>query len=175
MKDYMQEERLRRETTLIDRESAEKALAALDQITGDDLRAALAKSLSRKLGNAVSPLADSDNLPDKFERFFDTIFNVAFADKPLATERVIELVEGVIADLVKAAAEDRELADLFNEDAEDYERMLALLKVGGRNRDCRRKIREHGHCGAASALRTHSSGEIRAYRFSSSERLLVHE
>jgi hypothetical protein len=129
--------------TVIDRESAERALAALsgdDAITGEALANALANVLARKLGRDAPPLdQESENLPASFERFFDVLIDVAYEEKPLATERVIELVERAAEAYRQRAKEDREAVHedpdddssaLYEEDAAAYDKMAEMLRAG---------------------------------------------
>ena len=125
-----------RYTTLIDHESATKALAALSEIDPRALSQALSNALSRKIGSNDSPVPTDESLPSKFERFFDTIFNVAPEEKPMPVETVIELVDVAIKGLNEDIAHERDsavtesLETMFIEDREDYEKMRALLVSG---------------------------------------------
>lgn len=127
------------DTTLIANDSAVKALAALDDISGEGLANALANVLSRKLGQTAPPLPSDDHVCSKFERFFDILFEVAPPMTPLPLERVIELAERAHSGLMECitdvlADEDEEdpegMAAMYREDAAEYEKMIALLRAG---------------------------------------------
>ena len=132
-----------RDTTLIDRESAEKALKALtttndaERIAPAALASALARTLTRKLANEPHT-AKCDDLPGKFENFFDILFDVAYERKGLPTETVIELAENAVAVLreneqearVSTDPDDADMAEMYHDDAKDYETVITLLKSG---------------------------------------------
>ena len=89
------------DTTVIDNESAVKALAALDEVNAVDLVNALSNALKRKLGQIISPVPTGEDLGSKFERFFDILFDVAPERKALPVQTVVELVDVAIAALEK--------------------------------------------------------------------------
>lgn len=155
-------------TTLIDFESASKALSALDEISGDALANALATVLARKLGMSKSlpPLPDENDerIPAKFERFFDTIFDVQPERKPLPVEDVIGLVDQAIG-----AFEDRARMPL--EDDEDYEAdRRSYLDYADEYREMR-KLLVDGKISEAIAAHRHMDTFVRGFLYSDDPRI----
>lgn len=128
-----------KDTTVIDNDSAVKALAALGDITGEGLANALSNVLARKLGQFPTAVPTDDHVCSKFERFFDILFEVAPPMTPLPLERVIELAErahsGLMEDIAEVLADKDEedpegMAAMYREDAAEYEKMITLLRAG---------------------------------------------
>lgn len=124
------------DTTLIDHESAVKALAALEVVDAADVVIALSNVLKRKLGQIDTPVPNGEDLTSKFEHFFDIIFEVAPERKALPVQTVVELVDVAIAALEKDIEEERpkpikeSLLTMYVEDLMEYQKMRSLLMDG---------------------------------------------
>lgn len=123
---------MRKDITVIDNESGQKILAAIEEMNDQAIVQSFKSAITRKLGKAAEPLPQDDSLQSKMERFFDNIFDIAPEEKPLSNEVVIELIDEVIKGLNEEIkdplSEEYELVEMFQEDRVNYETMKKLIK-----------------------------------------------
>lgn len=132
-----------RDVTYIDRKDAQEVLEALNGedrkgnplITGDAVANALANVLARKLGQVAPPLdLESKRMPDRFERFFNALFELPPENKPLPTDILEERLAQTIADFDEKIANPgkgyEDLVPMWVEDGQDYVFVLGLVQAG---------------------------------------------
>jgi hypothetical protein len=119
----------------IDHESAVKLYAVLTEnldggISDADFVKAFTNALGRKIGKVIAPAPAGEDNADKTERFFERTMEVAFENRALPVETVIEIATRTAAYLRTRAKEDAELGDMFEEDAAGYDTVVDFLHDG---------------------------------------------